>query len=283
MPLIDAHQHFWSSDSPPPYNFEWLKKPGLEKINRNFLPTDLKPRLDAAGVTHTVFVQTQHHLDENRLILKYADENPWIVGIVGWVDLQSPEVEKQVEEFKQYKKFVGVRHIVHDEPDDDWIVRPDVLRGLKVLEKHNLPYDLLFYVRHLKHAVTVAKAVPNLPLVIDHLSKPRIKDHAFDDWLPHLEAAAKFPNMHCKLSGMITEADHKNWNSADLRPYVEHALHLFGPDRCMYGSDWPVSELAGSYAQVIGALREIVEPLSTDEKDAIFHRTAKKFYRLNLT
>jgi len=282
MTVIDSHQHFWQIDRGAPYEYGWMEKPALAPIRRNFLPADLKPLLDAVGVTHAVFVQTQHHLDENRWVLQLADENPWIAGVVGWVDLTSPRVEEQVEEFKSQPKFVGVRHIVHDEPDDDFIIRPEVLRGLKVLEKHAVPFDLLFYVKHLKHAATVARAVPKLPLVIDHLAKPRIKDHAVDDWLPHFAAAAKFPNMHCKLSGMVTEADWQRWTVDDLRPYVETALELFGPDRCMYGSDWPVCELAAPYERVHHALSDIVGPLSATEQDAVFHRTAKKFYGLRV-
>ena len=138
MPVIDAHQHFWQLNRGKPYEYGWLNAPDKAAIRRDYLPADLKPQLDAVGVTHSVFVQTQHHLDENRWVLKLAEENPWIVGVVGWVDLASPRVEEQVEEFRRKKKFVGVRHITHDEPDDDFIVRPDVLRGLKVLEKHRV-------------------------------------------------------------------------------------------------------------------------------------------------
>lgn len=280
MTVIDAHQHFWKLDHGKPYDYAWLHAPDKAAICRSYLPADLKPQLDAVGVTHTVFVQTQHHLDENRWVLQLADENPWILGVVGWVDLASPRVEEQVEEFKAKKKFVGVRHIVHDEPDDDFIVRPEILRGLKVLEKHGVPYDLLFFVKHLKHAVAVARHVPNLPLVIDHLAKPRIKDHAIDDWLPHFAAAAKCPNVYCKLSGMVTEADWKQWTPEDLKPYVAQALELFGPERCMYGSDWPVCELAATYEQQHHGLLEALGPLSPAESDAIFRGTAVKFYGL---
>jgi L-fuconolactonase len=282
MPVIDAHQHFWQLNRGAPYDYRWLEKPALAKIRRDYLPADLKPHLDATGVTHTVFVQTQHHLDENRWVLGLADAHPWIVGVVGWVDLKARDVAEQVAEFRSHPKFVGVRHIVHDEADDNFILRDDVLHGLHVLERLRVPYDLLFYVKHLKHAATVARTVPDLPLVIDHLAKPRIKDHAVDDWLPHFAAAAKYPNVYCKLSGMVTEADHQHWKVDDLRPYVMKALELFGPDRCMYGSDWPVSELAGTYEQVHGALAEIVKTLSADEQAAIFSGTAKKFYGLKL-
>ena len=143
----------------------------------------------------TIFVQTQHNVEENRWVLKLAEEHDWIAGAVGWVDLQSPRCEEQLLEFKDHPKFVGVRHITQDEPDDDFAIRPAVLAGMKVLEKHQVPFDLLFFVKHLKHAVTVARAVPDLPLVIDHLAKPRIKDQAVDDWLPNFRAAAECPNV----------------------------------------------------------------------------------------
>jgi L-fuconolactonase len=282
MPIIDAHHHFWQLSLPAPFDYGWLKKPEHAAIGRDFLPEDLKPQLDKVGVTHTVFVQTQHHPDENRWVLRLADENPWIVGVVGWVDLQSPAVAEQIATCKQHPKFVGVRHITQDEPDDDFIIRPAVLRGLKALEKARLPFDLLFFVKHLKHAATVAQAVPELPLVVDHLAKPKIKTQSIDDWLPHFKAAAACPNVVCKLSGMVTEADWKNWKPADLQPYVDHALELFGPERLMYGSDWPVCELAGSYERVFRALEECLAKLSADERDAIYCRTAQKFYGLKL-
>ena len=184
-------------------------------------------------------------------------------------------------EFKDHPKFVGIRHITQDEPDDDFIVRPEILRGLKVLEKHQVPFDLLFYVQHLKHAERLGRELPELPMVIDHLAKPHIKDQSFDDWLPQLQAAAQHDHIFCKLSGMITEADWANWKPADLKPYVEAALEAFGPDRCMYGSDWPVCELAGSYEQVHGALTEVLGPLSDDETHAIFEGTARRFYGIS--
>ncbi len=225
-------------------------------------------------------MQTQHTLDENRWALSLAAKHDFIAGVVGWVDLASPNCEEQLLEFKDQPKFVGVRHITQDEPDDDFIVRPAVLAGLKVLERHQVPFDLLFYVKHLKHAVTVAKHVPDLPLVIDHLAKPKIKQQSFDDWRPAFEAAAACPNMFCKLSGMVTEADHAKWKVQDLKPYVQTALDLFGPERLMFGSDWPVCELAASYEEVFHALKETLGPLSPSESEAIWGGTARRFYGL---
>lgn len=276
--IIDAHQHFWQLSQP--LDYAWLDTPGLEPIRRDFLPEDLAERIREVGVQRTVFVQTQHNIAENRWILGLAQQHDWIAGVVGWVDLASEDCEAQLLEFKDQPKFVGIRHVTQDEPDDDFIIRADVVRGLRVLEKHGVPFDLLFYVKHLKHAAALAKLLPDLPMVIDHLAKPRIKDAITDGWREDLQAAARHPNVVCKLSGLVTEADWQRWQPADLRPYVETALEAFGPDRCMFGSDWPVCELAGSYRQVYGALREIVGKLGSSELDQIFGGTASRFYRL---
>lgn len=281
MPLtIDAHQHFWRLDQPRPFDYAWLDAPPLAPIRRDYLPEHLEPQLAAAGVDRTVFVQTQHHLDENRWALELAARNPFIAGVVGWVDLASPECERQLLEFKSHPKFVGVRHVTQDEPDDDFIVREPVLRGLQVLERHDVPFDLLFYVKHLRHVPALAARLPRLRMAIDHLSKPHIKERRLDDWLPHFEAAARFPNVYCKLSGMITEADWRRWTAEDLKPYVGAALECFGPERLMFGSDWPVCELAGTYGQVHRALVDALGPLSPGERARIFGETAREFYRL---
>lgn len=275
---IDAHQHFWQLSQP--FDYKWLEAETLAPIRRDYLPTHLEPQIHAAGVDYTVFVQTQHNTAENRWALELAEQNDFIVGVVGWVDLASQQCEEQLLEFMGHPKFVGIRHITQDEPDNNFIVRDDVLRGLAILEKHNVPFDLLFYVKHLHHAKTLAERFPDLPMVIDHLAKPRIKDQALDDWLGNFLAAAKYPNLYCKLSGMITEADWEHWQTADLKPYVETALDSFGPERCMYGSDWPVCELGGTYQQVHSALVEALGSLSQSESQRIFGGTAREFYRL---
>lgn len=280
MPVIDAHQHFWQHALP--FDYSWQDAPELAPIRRDYLPDDLAPLLRAAGVERTVFVQTQHNVEENRWALGLAEQYPFIAGVVGWVDLASGVCEEQLLEFKDHPKFVGVRHITQDEPDEDFIVRPDVLRGLKVLEKHGVPFDLLFFAQHLRHAPMLARALPELPLVIDHLAKPKIKLREIDAWARELRAAAAAPNVHCKLSGMITEADWRAWRPADLKPYVEVALEAFGPERCLFGSDWPVCELAGGYGQVRDALVESLGPISPSEREQIFGGAAARFYGLEL-
>jgi L-fuconolactonase len=276
--IIDSHQHFWQLSRP--FNYAWLDAPELAAIRRDFLPEHLEPHLRKVGVDRTVFVQTQHNIEENRWVLGLAERHDFIAGVVGWVDLASERCEEQLLEFIDHPKFVGIRHVTQDEPDDDFIIRPDVLRGLRVLEKHGVPFDLLFYVKHLRHAATLARQLPNLPMVIDHLAKPRIREGVMDDWVDNLRAAARFPNVYCKLSGMITEADWKAWKPADLTPYVETALEAFSPGRCMFGSDWPVCELAGSYEQVHAALVDALGPLGEAETRAIFGETAARFYGL---
>jgi L-fuconolactonase len=275
---IDAHQHFWQLSQP--FDYRWLDAPALTPIRRDFLPEHLEPHLRAAGVQRSLFVQTQHNLAENRWALGLADRHPFIAGVVGWIDLASPDCEDQLLEMRRHPKFVGVRHVTQDEPDDDFILRPDVRRGLGVLEKHGVPFDLLFYVKHLRHAATVAREFPELLLVIDHLAKPRVREGRSDDWLPHLKTAAQCPNVFCKLSGLVTEADWQRWTAADLRPYVQTALDLFGPQRCMYGSDWPVCEVAATYGRVHAALVEALGPLGEAERAAIFGETAGAFYDL---
>lgn len=279
--VIDSHHHFWDR-SIATFDHAWQESAGLEKICRTFLPEHLKPLIDAAGVDKTVFVQTQHNVEENHWVLQLAQEHDWIAGVVGWVDLTSPQCESQVEAFKEHPKFVGVRHVVHDEPEDDFIIREDVMRGLGVLEKHDVPYDLLFYVKHLPHAATLARRFPELRLVIDHLAKPVIKKGETESWMPSLVEAAGYPNVWCKLSGMVTEADWDCWRPDDLKPYVETALELFGADRCMFGSDWPVCELAATYQQVFDALTHCIGGVSESEQAKILGQNAIQFYKLNV-
>ncbi len=275
--IIDSHQHFWQLDQ---FDYSWMDPPLMHPIRRDRMPSDLKPWMDDTGVQKTVVVQTQHDLEENHWALRLAEEYDFIAGVVGWVDLASPQCEQQLAQLKDHPKFVGIRHVTQDEPDDDFIIRDDVLRGLKVLEQHAVPFDLLFFVKHLHHADRLGRDFPNLPMVIDHLAKPEIKHRRTEDWLPNFEKAAQHPNIFCKLSGMVTEADWNNWSTADLKPYVEAALELFGPDRCMFGSDWPVCELAGSYSQVYNALCQVLGPISDSERRKMFGETAAKFYKL---
>ena len=278
---IDSHHHFWDL-SRNEFDYSWLSAPENEAICKTYLPDSLLNHIQNVGVDKTVLVQTQHTLLENDWALQLASQTDYIAGVVGWVDLAAADIEEQVLRYKDQDKFVGIRHITQDEPDDNFIVREQVLHGLGVLEKHNIPFDLLFYVKHLHHAQQLGQQFPNLPMVIDHLSKPEIKGQRLDNWEANLKAAAKFPSMMCKLSGMVTEADWQAWKPADLKPYIEIVLEAFGPERCMYGSDWPVCELAATYEQVHNALADTVGCLSKSELENIFGATANRFYRLGL-
>jgi L-fuconolactonase len=279
MPLtIDAHQHFWQLSQP--FNYRWLDAAALAAIRRDFLPEDLEPHHRAVGIDRTVVVQTQHDIRENHWALDLADKTPFIAGVVGWVDLASAECKRQLLEVIEHPKFVGVRHVTQDEPDDDFIVRDDVLRGLRVLESRGVPFDLLFHPMHLRHAAALAARLPDLPMVIDHLAKPHIREHRINDWLPDFQAAARHPNVYCKLSGMVTEADWVRWTVDDLKPYVHAALDAFGPDRLMFGSDWPVCTVAATYFEVHEALDQALGPLSDPERAKIFGATAARFYGL---
>ena len=280
-PIVDAHHHFWDR-SMSGYDHSWLEDEDMEKICKNFLPADLEPFIQSTGVDKTVFVQTQHNTIENDFVLGLADEHDWLAGVVGWVDLAGADCESQIEKYKANPKFVGVRHLVQGEQDDDFIISSDVSRGLALLEKHNLAYDLLFFVKHLRHAPTVAARHPNLRLVLDHLAKPVIKHQDMTVWKDDLFAAAQHENVYCKLSGMVTEADWENWKTADLKPYVETALEAFGAERCMFGSDWPVSDLAATYQQVFDALTDCIGGVSESERGQILGQTAIDFYQLKV-
>jgi L-fuconolactonase len=274
---IDAHQHFWRLSQP--FDYSWLDKPENAAIKRDFLPDDLQPHLRATGMSRSVVIQTQHNLDENRWALELADQYPFIAGVVGWIDLASPACEEQLLEMRQHPKFIGVRHRSADE-SEDFIMRREVVGGLKGLQKHGVPFDLDFHPCHLQHVPTLARQLPGLAMVIDHLARPWIKEQEIFDWLLALRAASAFPNVYCKLSGLVTQADGKEWDAEDLEPYVRAAVDLFGPGRCMFGSDWPVCELAASYEEVHDALIEAMGAVNETDRAAIFGGTAQRFYRL---
>ena len=273
---IDAHQHFWQIDR---FDYPWMD-PGFDALRRDFGPDDLQPLIDACGVEHTVLVQTIASLDATQWFLQLAGDDPVIAGVVGWVDLTDPRIDATLEGLAPDPKFVGVRHQVHDEPDDAWLLRDDVLFGLSRLVEWRCAFDLLIRQRHIAAGVEVARRLPELPLVVDHLAKPAIASRGWDDWAAPLAELAACPNVACKLSGMITEADWRSWQPADLRPYVDHALACFGPERLMYGSDWPVCLVAGDYQQVFDALQQNLAGLSDRQREEIYCGTAARMYSL---
>ncbi len=274
--VVDSHQHFWDIAR---FEYPWMG-PEVAPIAKTFMPPDLAPTLAELGIDRTVLVQARSALEETTWFLELATEYDFIAGVVGWVDLLDPNLPRVLDHLLGHPKFKGVRHQVHDEPDEAWIVRDDVLRGLRELAKRDIPYDLLLRPPHLKYAPRVVDRLPNLPLVVDHIAKPEIADGTIDEWTRDMERVAAIPHVYCKVSGMITEADWDSWTPADLRPYGEVVVEQFGYDRLMFGSDWPVCLLAGTYRQVWDAAHTTVGPLSDEEHAKVFGRNAATFYKL---
>ena len=276
--IIDSHQHFWQLGR---FDYPWMNS-SLGVLYRDYLPDQLEPILARNGVVKTVLVQASNSVEESRWLLKLADEHAFIGGVVGWVDLISDDVNHQLDELVSHPKFKGVRHLVESEPADDWLVQPQVLRGLKRLSAYGVSYDLLVHTRHLMHIQKVVDACPDLKLVVDHMAKPPIAKGAIETWRQELREVAANENIHCKLSGLVTEANWTSWTTDDLRPYVDCALELFGSSRLLFGSDHPVCLLAASYDRVLESFGELLTELSADEQERIFARNAAEFYRLNV-
>ena len=277
MEIIDSHQHFWQVGR---FDYPWMTS-DLGVLYRDYLPETLEPILQDNGVGSTVLVQASNSLSESRWLLELADNFSFIAGVVGWVDLAHGEVDQQLKELSANKKFKGVRHLVESEPEDDWLARPAVLSGLKTLAAHGLSYDLLVHTHHLRYARIVAETCSDLLLVIDHMGKPPIAWGERDEWMRELKPLAVLPNVHCKLSGLVTEANHKAWKTDDLRPFVECGLEFFGPNRMLFGSDYPVCLLAATYNQVLDSFQELLRELNDHQRSQVFFGNARKFYRLN--
>ena len=273
---IDAHQHFWSYSAA---EYPWIGK-GMERLAHDHLPKDLATLAAAEGIGGTVAVQARQSLEESRWLLELADANPLIRGVVGWVDLRSTHVVDQLREVAEHPKFVGVRHVVQDEPDPRFLLGESFLHGIGKLTTFGLTYDLLLYPQQLPAAAEFVGRFPEQPFVLDHLAKPRIKAGELDPWRHDIEALAAHGNVLCKLSGLVTEAAWQGWKRADFTPYLEVALETFSPERLMFGSDWPVCTLAAEYADVIGIVRDFLAPLAAAEREAILGGTASRFYSL---
>ena len=275
LPIVDAHQHYWDLVR---FSYPWMS-PELGILLQDYLPSDLKPILERNGVRRTVVVQALSSPAETDWLLELAAQSDFIAGVVGWADLTAPGLGQTLDRLMLNPRFRGLRHQVQDEPDDAWILRGDVQRGLGELARRNLPYDLLLHPRHLPLVPQVAEQHPDLRLVIDHLAKPPIAQGRLEPWATDLRQAALWPNVYCKLSGMATEAG-AGWVDADLAPYVKVAVEAFGHERLMFGSDWPVCLIAGSYERVIGALRRALGPLSAEDEARMFGGNAIEVYRL---
>lgn len=278
--IVDSHQHFWDLEA---VEYPWLV-PDFGPIYRTFRPDELEPQLAAAGVDRTVLVQAANSFEDTASMLRHAERHEWIAAVVGWVPLEDAEAtSRALDKYLVHPYFKGVRHLNHEEADPDWLVRPAVIDGLKVLEERRVPYDVVaVYPAHLGHVPTLAQACPGLPIVIDHLAKPPIASGDYDAWKVDMRAAAEHPNVNAKISGLNTAADWEGWTGADLIESIGFALEVFGAERLMFGSDWPVAILAGDYAKVWAETNAALEELEVTDEDraSILGGTATRFYDL---
>lgn len=272
---LDAHQHFWRFD---PQQYPWIGSDTV--LAKDYLPEHLSDELRKCQLDGCVAVQARQSLEETMWLLQLAEETPIIHGVVGWVDLRSPRVCEQLETISQHSKLVGVRHVVQDEPEDNFMLGHDFQHGIGCLSQFDLCYDILIYPRQLPAALRLAENFPDQPFVVDHLAKPLIKDAVLEPWASEIRDLAKHPHVMCKISGMITEARHNRWEAAEFIPYLDVVLHAFGPERLMFGSDWPVALLSGNYQQVYQLAYDYIKPLGPEAERLVFGENACKFYGL---
>lgn len=274
--LIDSHQHFWRYD---PVRDSWITD-AMAVLKRDFLPEELIQQMRTIGIERCIAVQTDQSEAETRFLLDLAETYLEIGGVVGWVDLRADEIVERLENLSRFKKLRGFRHILQAELEDDFMLREDFLRGIGALARHSFTYDILIYPRHLPVATQLVRKFPAQKFVVDHLAKPAIKENKIEDWARDIRALAANPNVYCKLSGMVTEADWRFWTEADLKPYLDVVFAAFGIDRLMFGSDWPVCLVAASYAKVKDTIENYSRDLSQSEKAKIFGLNAARFYCL---
>ncbi len=274
--VIDAHQHFWNLQK---VAYPWLG-PRYGPIYRNFEPSDLEPHLRDSGVDKTILVQAMNSDEDTAYMLDMADRYSWIGAVVGWIPLDNPDLAgARLEELMKHPRFKGVRHLIHEEPDPDWIIRDEVIAGLSVLASCGLPFDMVaVFPHHLGHIPKLLDRIPDLKIVIDHLAKPPIRSGDIELWKGLMAVAASYPQVYAKISGLNTAADPVTWSAQDLRPYVDAAMDIFGPQRLMYGSDWPVLNLAGTYERVWAEMNHIFSYYGEGARSAILGKTAEQFY-----
>lgn len=276
MPGIDAHQHFWKFD---PARDNWITDE-MSLIRRDFLPGDLQSMLNDNGLDGCVTVQSDQSEAENFFQLTHAENHDFIRGVVGWVDLQAEDISAKLEYFSGFKKLKGFRHILQGETKRDLMLQPEFLRGIAALQKHNYSYDILIYPDQLRFIKELVARFPQQKFVIDHMAKPFIKDGKIDGWKHDIAAVAAFENVFCKISGYVTEADLKRWKVEDFTPYFNVVVNAFGINRIIFGSDWPVCLLGGSYSEVTGVARNYFAPFTKNERDKFFGVNAIDFYNL---
>lgn len=278
--IIDGHQHFWD---PARADYPWMEAPELSPIRRAFGPADLAPLLTANGIDASILVQCRAALEETEEFLRIAHATPSVIGVVGWADLTDAALDETLGRLRASPggdRLVGIRHQVHDEADPEWLLREDVQRGLAAVFARDLSYDFLVRTRELPSAVATAQAFPQARFVLDHAAKPPIADGGSDEWTDRIAALAACGNVWCKISGLATEAVWNDWDAARLFPFVAHAANCFGEDRLIFGSDWPVCLLAGSYGEIKGALEACLARLGPGVREKAFGVNAKAAYRL---
>lgn len=275
---IDAHQHFWIYE---PRDYEWIDG-SMAALQRDFLPSDLEPELRRCGFDGCVAVQARQSLEETRWLLELAEQFPFVRGVVGWVDLRASDLRETLQRLSVNSKLVGVRHIVQSEPDDRFMLRPDFLRGIAMLEEFGLAYDILIYARHLDVGAEFVSKFPRQRFVLDHLAKPPIKNGNLSEWKRGLREFARYPNVMAKISGLVTEADWESWRPEQIVECVDVAFESFGAKKLMVGSDWPVCTLAGTYEKVMGIVLEYVERCTEEEREAVLGGNAANFWRLEI-
>lgn len=275
--ILDTHQHFWRVERG---DYHWMT-PEVPILYRDFVPEDLRPHLRKAGVWRTVLVQAAQTVAETDYLLDLAATTDFVAGVVGWLDLEDKDFPNQLSTYRANPHYLGVRPMLQDLEDDAWILRPQVLANLAHLAEKRFPFEFLTYSRHLPHVVEALRRTPGLHALVDHISKPPIASGKLEPWKSLMTEVASFQNVYCKLSGMITEADHITWSPKDLRNYVGHVYDSFGEDRVMFGSDWPVCNLAGSYAEVCNALRVTLgDRLNSAQMEKLFFSNGMRFYSI---
>lgn len=273
---IDAHQHFWKYNE---VRDSWITD-DMSVIQKNFLPEDLKPILHANGIDGSIIVQSDQSKEENIFQLANALQHDFIKGVVGWVDFQAHDLTDHLEYYKEFKKLKGFRHVLQGEQQRDFMLRPNFKRGIGKLKTFGYTYDILIFPDQLKYTIDFVKAFPDQPFVLDHLAKPEIKEGKIEVWKKDIETLASFDNVFCKVSGMVTEANWKTWVKEDFKPYLDVVVESFGSTRLMYGSDWPVCLVAGSYEQIFDLVKDYFSTFSPAEQDLIFGKNASRFYNL---
>jgi len=276
--LIDAHHHLWNYNS---RDYGWMDD-SMEVLKRDYLPADLEIELAEVGVSGTVVVQARQLLEETTWLLEQAEKYPFIKGVVGWLDLRSEDLQSQLDLFTAHPKLVGLRHVIHDEPDDDFMLRPTFLKGIEILQPYNLSYDLLLFPKHLSQAIELVSMFPEQRFVLDHISKPFIKAGILQPWKEDIESLSAQPNVWCKISGMVTEAKAHHWRYEDFVPYMKIVVDAFGSDRIMLGSDWPVCRLSGEYEEVMAIPLDYFNKLNKSEKKNIHSQNAIDCYQLEI-